>query len=106
MNPLRWFLNLFPPDSNDTAGWGPFRLPSPRCDWMQRAAKLHDYAFTHETELSRLSEEDAKLFYRWTLEADSEPDALERCRMYGDICTYWPYARFFGRYLWDSPELK
>lgn len=107
MNPLKWLINLFPAEDNDTAGWGPFRLPSPRCDWMQRAAKLHDYEFSHaEANGKRLSTVDAELFWRWCLEAHAEVDAMRRCQMFSDICTYWPYARAVGRYLWDSPEIK
>lgn len=102
MNPLKWFINLFPAESDDTAGWGPFRLPSPECDWMQRAAKLHDWAFANaKAEGRRLSEIDALLFHRWVLEADSCQDPIERCKRYGHICKYWPYARAVGRYLWD-----
>lgn len=101
MNPIKWFLNLFPPDSNNSAGWAIFRLPED-AQWMNRAAVRHDYEFVHSAESGkRLSEEDAHLFYAWTLQANAEPDLIKRCKMYGQICKYWPYARTWGRYLWD-----
>jgi hypothetical protein len=107
MNPLKWLINLFPPEADDSAGMGPFRLPSPRCDWMQRAARLHDYEFENASANGkRLSEVDADLFWRWAIEAHAQVDTMKRCQMYGDICRYWPIARAVGRYAWDSPELK
>ena len=106
MNPLKWLINLFPPEVNDKAGIGPFRLPK-RCEWMQRAAKLHDYEFENVSENGkRLSEVDADLFWRWALEAHSEIEPMKRCQKFGDICTFWPLARKVGRYFWDSPELN
>ncbi len=103
MNPLKWLLNRLPVDSSDSAGVGPFRLPAPRCDWMQRAAKLHDNDFLNSHDGSkRLSEADADLFWRWALEAHAEQDPIERCRKFSDICKYWPLARRFGRYFWDG----
>lgn len=102
MNPLKWFINLFPPDSNDAAGWGPFRLPDDAA-WMNRAAVRHDYEFVKSKDSGRkLSAEDAHLFYAWTLEANAEEDDIKRCHMYSQICKYWPYARAVGRYLWDG----
>lgn len=102
MNPLKWLLSLIPPESNDSAGWGPFRLPED-AKWMERAAKLHDHSFQHsDMSGERLSEADASLFYRWSLEANAELDPIKKCRKYGQICRYWPMARRFGRYLWDS----
>lgn len=104
MNPLKWFLNkVLPQDSDDSAGYGPFRLPSPDCDWMQRAAQLHDISFRESaTSGERLSEADANLFWRWAFEAHYEADPIVRCRKFDQICTYWPIARKFGRYLWDG----
>lgn len=106
MNPLKWFVNLFPAESDNSAGVGPFRLPE-RCEWMQRAANLHDYEFEHASKNGkRLSTVDAELFWRWALEAHAEIDPMKRCQKFGDICRYWPIARTVGRYFWDSPELK
>jgi len=100
-NPLRFLLNdLLPQDKNDSAGLGPFRLPSDAA-WMERAAHLHDLAFRDSPESKdRLSEVDAELFWRWTLEAHSHPDPIQRCRRMGQICKYWPLARAIGRYVW------
>jgi len=104
-NPLKYILNNWlPQDSNNSAGWGPFRLPSPECDWMQRAAEQHDYEYQHSGDQGnreRCSEADARLFANWVRAADSF-DPIERCRRYGQICKYWPLARGFGRYLWDN----
>jgi hypothetical protein len=106
MNPLKWFINLFPPENNDSAGVGPFRLPK-RCQWMERAANLHDWEFENASKTGKkLSEVDGDLFYRWVLEARAETDPMRRCQAFGDICRYWPIARHVGRYFWDSPELK
>ncbi len=102
MNPLKWFLSLLPPESDNSAGWGPFRLPTD-AEWMQRAATLHDYDFENSKKSGRkLSEADSDLFYRWTLEAHAEPDPIKRCHKFAQICRYWPLARGFGRYLWDG----
>lgn len=100
-NPLRFLLNdLLPQDENDSAGLGPFRLPSDAA-WMERAAHLHDLAF-RDADFSgrRLSEEDSQLFWRWALEAHSHPDPIQRCKRMGQICKYWPLARAVGRYVW------
>lgn len=102
MNPLKWLLNLLPVDKDDSAGWGPFRLPDD-AEWMQRAARLHDQAFRESGESGqRLSEADSDLFWRWTLLAHNAEDPIERCRRMQQICKYWPLARGFGRYLWDG----
>lgn len=74
-----------------------------RCEWMQRGANLHDWDYEHaKEEPKRLSESDGDLFWRWALEAHAEQDPIERCRKYRDICRYWPYARYLGRYFWDG----
>lgn len=100
MNPLRWILNLLPTDESDTAGWGPFRLPSPECDWMQPAARKHDQDFREApTSGERLSTVDARLFENWCRAAKTF-DPLETCERYEQICKYWPIARRFGRYFW------
>lgn len=102
MNPLKWFINLFPPEENNSAGIGPFRLPE-EARWMERAVPRHEYEFVHSATSGRkLSGEDAHLFYAWTLIANAEPDTIKRCRMYSQICEYWPYARAVGRYFWDG----
>lgn len=102
MNPLKWFINLFPPEEDNSAGIGPFRLPDD-AKWMERATPRHDYEFLHSATSGRkLSEEDAHLFYAWTLIANAEPHPIKRCRMYSQICEYWPIARSAGRYFWDG----
>jgi len=102
MNPLKWLLNLFPPESDDSAGWGPFRLPDD-CAWMNRAAKLHDWDYVHSAAGSKKrSEADFDLFYRWTLEARAEQDPIARCHKAQAICKYWPIARTAGLYFWDD----
>ena len=70
MDILKKILNkILPEDPDDSAGYGPFRLPD-SCQWMQRAAMLHDYSFKDAaTSGEKLSAVDAQLFYRWTLEA-------------------------------------
>jgi hypothetical protein len=100
---MKRFLNwLLPEDPDDSAGYGPFRLPA-ECEWMQRAAKLHDYEFEHaEGRGKRVSEVDFDLFYRWVLEARSAEGPLERCKRASQICRYWPIARRFGRLIWDG----
>ena len=106
MNPLKWLLSKFPSDPSNQAGWWFFRLPA-RCEWMQRAAALHDWEFENaKKEGKPLSQVDFDLFRRWTLQANAELDPIKRCRMAKDICTYWPYARGFGRYLWDASPPK
>lgn len=104
MDILKKLLNyILPEDPDDSAGYGPFRLPSPECDWMARAATLHDWEFTNaEKSGKRLSEVDWELFYRWVLEAKSEQDPAKRCHRAREICRYWPLARIAGRYLWDG----
>lgn len=102
MNPLRWLINLFPPEKDNSAGWGPFRLPAD-AEWMERAAKLHDFDFVESaTSGQRLSQADSELFWRWALEADAEEDPIKRCKKFGQICEYWPIARKAGRYFWDG----
>jgi hypothetical protein len=102
MNPLKWFLNLFPAEANDSAGWGPFRLPDD-AQWMQRAAKLHDWAYTNSSDgTQKRSEADWDLFWRWALEAKSEQDPIKRCKRAQQICDYWKIARRGGLYLWDT----
>jgi hypothetical protein len=101
MNPLKWLINLFPAEKDDSAGWGPFRLPDD-CDWLQRAATKHDQDFEEAaTDKERLSTVDARLFENWVRAAQAF-DPIERCKRYGQICKYWPIARMSGRYFWDN----
>ena len=102
MNPLKWFLNLFPPEADDSAGWGPFRLPEEE-KWMERAARLHDWDYVNSKEgTKKRSEADFDLFYRWALEAHAEIDPIKRCHKAQEICKYWPLARKGGLYFWDT----
>lgn len=109
MNPLRWLLNLRRPEANDSAGYGPFRLPED-ARWMEIAAIKHDadYEVSDTPKLvtvydnARRSESDAHLFYAWSLQANAEKDPIKRCKMYGQICRYWPIARYGGQYLWSK----
>jgi len=104
MNPLKWLLSKLPQDPSTKAGWGPFRLPAD-CEWMQRAAELHDYDYARSaTSGQRLSDADAALFWRWAFEAHHEDDPIKRCRKFTQICRYWPIARNFGRYLWRGQD--
>lgn len=108
-NPLKYILNNWlPQDSNDSAGWGPFRLPSPECDWMQEGARVHDYQYEHSGDRGndmRASESDGQLFRNWCRAAEAEFDPLKKCKRYAQICKYWPYVRLLGpSYLWDENE--
>lgn len=108
MNPIKWFVNLFPPEQNDSAGWGPFRLPE-EAKWIERAAQIHDWEFENASaDGKRLSQIDMEFFDRLCLLAKNiaGDDYMLRCRMYGHICKYWSIARDVGRYFWDSPEKK
>lgn len=109
MNPLRWLLNLRRPEANNSAGWGPFRLPED-AKWIERAAVEHDfdYLLSETPELlteydhATRSESDAHFFYVLCLLANAEKDPIKRCKMYGQICKYWPVARYGGQYLWGK----
>lgn len=108
MNPLKWIVNLFPPEKNDTAGWGPFRLPEDAL-WIERAAFLHDWEFENASaDGKRLSQVDAEFFDRLVLLAKNiaGDNYMLRCKMYGQIADYWTIARDVGKYFWDSPELE
>jgi hypothetical protein len=100
-NPLKYILTkILPRDTNDSAGYGPFRLPSPECDWMQKGAKQHDIDYT-EGNVPR-SVADTTLFISWVLEAwrlDKE-DGIKLCNKFEQICFYWVIARKGGQYLW------
>lgn len=104
-NPLKSILNALPQDPDDSAGWGPFKLPPEHP--FHRAARLHDIAFRNSaTGTDRLSEQDWLLFWRFVMLARAEPDPIQRCHLAMDACRYWPLARHFGRYLWDENTKK
>lgn len=92
---------IFPQDSSDDCGVGPFKLPHNHP--FTRACELHDFEFVESAHSGkRLSEVDWDLFYRWTLIAQAEMDPLKRCKLAEEICYYWPLARRFGGLFWDG----
>jgi len=108
MNPLKWFVNLWKPETDNSAGVGPFRL-GPEYDWMQIVWNIHDYDYgesdprvTPETPVpeTRRSESDWGAFHRLYLIASKEPDPIRRCQMAMQICKIWPIARRGGLYFW------
>ena len=103
-NPLHWLLNLTKPESDNSAGWGPFRLPED-AQWMQLAANAHDFDYARSDvapDEKRRSEADFDLFWRWALFAHGQEDPIQRCKMAKQICEYWPLARTAGVYLWGK----
>lgn len=101
MDILKWLASFLPRDPSNRAGFGPFGLPS-RCEWMQRAANLHDWDYDKgPKEGERLSTIDSDLFNRWVIEAMSCPDPMDRCHRIANICEFWPIARKAGHYLYD-----
>ena len=72
---------------------------------MQRAANLHDWDYdTGPKEGKRLSQVDAELFKRWSLEALSCEDPMDACHRIMDVCRYWPIARRAGHLLYGRNE--
>lgn len=101
-NPGYWLLGRGEPEADNSAGWGPFRLPK-ECAWMQRAARQHDARYRESaTQTMRRSEADAELFRNWCRAADAAFDSIERCKRYLQICKYFPYVRDFGGFFWDE----
>lgn len=114
MNPLKWLINQFKPESNDSAGIGPIRLGDDY-DWMQRAWRLHDYDYRESdyretpdvpVPAKRRSESDWDAFYRLVLLAKAEADPIKRCHMALQICEVWPWARQGGLYFWGPTDDK
>ena len=114
MNPLKWLINQFKPESNDSAGIGPIRLGKDY-DWMQRAWRLHDYDYEESdyrvtpdkpVPAKRRSESDWDAFYRLVLLAKAEADPIKRCHMALQICEVWPWARQGGLYFWGPTDDK
>jgi len=101
-NPLKYIITkILPRDNNDSAGWGPFRLPSPECDWMQEDAAIHDADYRASGEDgARRSVADVRLHTGWYLKAMQVVDPIKRCHRLQQICKYWPYARDGGLYIW------
>lgn len=101
MDLLKWLAKLIPRDPRDTAGIGPFRIPSDHP--FQRAAPTHDFRYDNPTE-QRLSEVDWELFNAWFFITRAEPDPIKRCHLARDMCDWWPYARIAGHYLYGRHE--
>lgn len=100
MDVLKWLAKLLPVDENDSAGFGPFRLPK-SADWMQSVFRYHDYYYRIGPKQGmRLSDIDWRIFKALTIAAEIPEDPMERCRRARQICRYWPLMRVFGHYLY------
>lgn len=97
--------SILPVDSSNDCGYGPFKLPHEHP--FTRACTLHDYDFlqSHAGRAEKsINQADADLFWRWALIAHAEQDATKRCKLFEDICEYWPLARLGGKILWTGPR--
>lgn len=101
MDIIKWLAKLLPRDPNNTAGYGPFRLPDD-CDWMQPVFSAHDryYDVGPDAQMS-LSEIDWRIFKALTIAAELPEDTIERCHRAHQICRYWPIMRSVGHYLYN-----
>lgn len=101
MDLLKALARLLPEDPNNSAGYGPFRLPSPECDWMQSIFSMHDRYYEIGPDAGmRLSNIDWRIFRALCIAAELPDDPLERCKRARQICRYWPIMRIAGRYLY------
>lgn len=98
---LKWLARFLPRDPNNTGGFGPFRLPE-RAQWMNDVFKYHDHYYDvgPVSGMTR-AEIDVRVWKALTIRAELEPDLIQRCHMYHDICRYWPIMRSAGYYLYD-----
>ncbi len=100
MDLLKELAKLLPTDKNNSAGYGPFRLPD-RCEWMQSVFSYHDYYYLIGPDADmRLSDIDWRIFKALTIAAELPDDPMERCHRAKDICEYWPIMRSVGHYLY------
>lgn len=99
---LKWIAKLIPRDPSNEAGLGPFRLPSPRCDWMLPIFEYHDLFYDQGPAVGmRLSDIDWRIFKALTIAAEEPEDFIDRCHRAHDICRYWPIMRSAGHYLYN-----
>ena len=100
MDILKWLARQLPVDENDSAGFGPFRLPE-SASWMESVFKYHDYYYRIGPELDmKLSDIDWRVFKALVIKAETEPNLIKRCRRVRQICRYWPIMRTFGHYMY------
>lgn len=100
IDPLKWLAKLLPRDSNNTAGFGPFRLPK-ECLWMEPVFRMHDHYYDVGPDADmRLSDIDWRIFKALTIAAETVEDPMERCHRARQICKYWPIMRSAGHYLY------
>lgn len=102
MDILKELAKLLPVDPDNSAGYGPFRLPE-RARWMERVFEDHDRYYLIGPGLyppMHLSEIDSRIFNALVILANTEPDLIRRCQRFHDVCDYWPIMRSVGHYLY------
>ncbi len=100
MDLLKWLARQIPMDQDDSAGFGPFRLPE-SAHWMESVFKYHDYYYRIGPQADmRLSDIDWRIFKALTIAAELPEDPMERCKRARQICRYWPIMRSVGHYLY------
>lgn len=107
MDLLKELAKLLPYDSDNSAGYGPFRLPD-ECQWMESVFSMHDHYYIVGPESGmRLSEIDARIFKALSIKATQpELDWMEQCHRIKHICEYWPIMRSVGHYLYARHHQK
>lgn len=104
---MSWFSRLvnrlLPDDPTPRCGYGPFSLPAdsvltPGCVLHDHAYSLSEQGVPEET----LKEADIDLFRRWVFIAMNQPTIDQKLKAMEEVCEYWPYARTYGKYLWDG----
>lgn len=102
MDILKWLASFLPRDPSNDAGYGPFRLPSPECDWMQPVFTYHDMYFDIGPDADmKLSDIDWRIFKALTIAAELPDDPMERCHRAMQITKYWPIMRRADHYLYN-----
>lgn len=105
---LKIIANQIPRDSDNSGGFGPFRLPEEAAAWMSEIFEYHDRYYDIGPTLTPpmpLSEIDWRIFRALTIKAESAETDIERCHRAHDICRYWPVMRSVGHYLYGRYKL-
>ncbi len=101
MDILKWIASFIPRDPSNEAGMGPFRLPSPECDWMQEIFEYHDLWYDIGPKSGMpLSDIDWRIFKALSIKDEEPIENIERCHRVLQICEYWPIMRKAGHYLY------
>lgn len=107
MDILKWLASFLPRDSSNDAGYGPFRLPSPECDWMQPVFVMHDHYYDVGPDTGMtLSEIDWRVFKSLTIAAEQAETYMERCHRAMQIAKYWPIMRRAGHLLYNRQNYR